>query len=74
MKRQRIPEREPVVAGRKATTADLPPAANTWTRLALGKAQDGRRAVPALIRTVDALKWHRTRQDAEKITAGSASA
>jgi hypothetical protein len=30
--------------------------------------------VPALIRTVDALKWHRTRQDAEKITAGSASA
>jgi hypothetical protein len=30
--------------------------------------------VPALIRTVDALKWHRTRQDAQKIPAASASA
>lgn len=35
------------------------------------KTEKGRRAVPLLARTVDALRWHRTRQDAEKITAGS---
>jgi integrase len=35
------------------------------------KTEKGRRAVPLLARTVDALKWHRTRQAAEKITAGS---
>jgi integrase len=36
------------------------------------KTEKSRRAVPLLTRTVDALRWHRTRQDAEKITAGSA--
>jgi integrase len=34
------------------------------------KTEKGRRAMPLLARAVDALKWHRTRQDAEKITAG----
>ncbi len=30
-----------------------------------------RRAVPVLDQTVDALQWHRTRQDAERMTSGS---
>jgi integrase len=34
------------------------------------KTEKGRRALPLLPRTVDALRWHRMRQDAEKITAG----
>ena len=34
--------------------------------------EKSRRAVPLLVRTVDALRWHRTRQEAEKIAAGSA--
>ena len=36
------------------------------------KTEKSRRAVPLLARTVDALRWHRTRQEAERITAGSA--
>jgi integrase len=34
------------------------------------KTDKSRRALPLLARTVDALRWHRTRQDAERITAG----
>jgi len=34
------------------------------------KTDKSRRAVPSLHRTVDALKWHRTRQDAERMTSG----
>jgi integrase len=42
----------------------------TWL-LEEPKTEKSRRAVPLLPRTVEALKWHRTRQDAEKIAAGS---
>jgi integrase len=35
------------------------------------KTEKSRRAVPLLARSVDAFRWHRTRQDAEKITTGS---
>jgi integrase len=38
------------------------------------KTEKSRRAVPLLARTVDALKWHRTRQEAQRITAGAAYA
>jgi integrase len=34
------------------------------------KTDKSRRAVPLLHRTVDALKWHQTRQDAERRTSG----
>jgi integrase len=43
----------------------------TW-RLEAPKTEKSRRAVPLLQATVDALKWHQTRQEAERITAGSA--
>jgi integrase len=36
------------------------------------KTEKSRRAVPLLAHTVDALRWHRTRQEVERITAGSA--
>jgi integrase len=42
----------------------------TW-RLEEPKTEKSRRAIPLLRATVDALKWHRTGQDAEKIAAGS---